>query len=196
MKQRMYGRLIYLVCLLFIFNSCTVRLVSPYDEVIDEGLSEYKEMLNNFVKDMIDFGGTLEGTYEENRDKYNKMETKIDLLIDRASLYSTGSCKLVDKVTEQLSEKMKDKMPEILKETSQQEGGNSYGCTEKLLRLIKDQLVLLETIHSTTDKCPDGSGNNISCIRKATGPLALDISNQSINAAWIVETAKKTGKSK
>lgn len=191
-----FRSLICLTFILFVFNSCSIKLVSSYDEVIDNGLAEYKEMLNVFVKDMIDLGGTLDGTYEENRTKYNKLETKLDILIDRASLNSTGGCKLVAKVTKQLTAQMKDKMPEMLKTANQEEDGNAYGCTEKLLRLIKDQLVLLETIHSTTDKCPDAESKSISCIRKATGPLALNISNQSINAAWIVETAKKTGKIK
>jgi hypothetical protein len=64
------------------------------------------------------------------------------------------------------------------------------------LELVGAQLGLIETSHEKTDRCksveePDGP--EISCLRPATAKTALDITNQSIDAAWVVEMAKKEG---
>jgi hypothetical protein len=85
-------------------------------------------------------------------------------------------------------------------EAIQKEDGDSYGCTERLLVLVKQQLTLLQKIHRDTDKCaPIGMARDensepvmVSCLRPATSKTAMKITNQSINAAWVVETAKKT----
>ena len=44
---------------------------------------------------------------------------------------------------------------------------------------------------SIVDPQADSNVNEISCLRIITGQIALDISNQSINAVWVVENAKK-----
>lgn len=187
-------RLIFIVVLLFsTFSACKVQWVTPYDEVIDHGLKDYKESLNLFVKNMIDKGGTESGTFEANREAYNELEVKIDLLIDRAKMQSEGGCKMATELSTRIVALMGDKLPAELRVQMNEKEGNSFGCTERLLVLVKDQLGLLKQIHATADKCTSEEGGNISCIRPATGPLALDLSNLSINAAWIVETAKKEG---
>lgn len=177
-------------------SSCKVQLVSAYDEVIDYGLRDYKQQLNAFVKDMSDVGGTPEGTYEFNKRVYNQLETRIDLLIDRAKMQSTGSCKLVTNLSSKIEKIMGDKMPTVIKPESQTDSGNSYGCTERLLVLVKQQLQFVKEIHQNADKCRSRSGEQLSCLRPATSKTALDISNQSINAAWIVETTKRSSKRK
>lgn len=175
-------------------SSCKVQLVSDYDEVIDHGLRDYKQQLNAFVKDMADAGGTSEGTYEYNKSTYNQLESRIDLLIDRAKMQSTGSCKLVTNISSKIQRIMGDQVPVVIKPESQSETGNSYGCTERLLVLVKQQLLFVKEIHQNTDKCKSRSGEQLSCLRTATSKSALDISNQSINAAWIVETTKRSSK--
>lgn len=196
MRQYLTFRKTLLVGILLALSTCKVQFVSSYDEVIDNGLKEYKEDLNTFVKNMIDLGGTQQGTYEANKLKYNELESKIDLLIDRASLHSTGSCRLTTDLSEKIINIMGEKIPPEVMPENQSKKGNSYGCTERLLILIRDQLVVLKEIHENTDKCTDENGNQISCIRSATGPIIMSISNQSIDAAWVVETTKKTSKLK
>jgi hypothetical protein len=186
-----------LLLLLLLFAGCAnVQFVNPYDPVIDIGLKEYKESINTLAKNLSDTAGKKEGTYEENLEKYNALEAKIDLLIDRASLQTSGEgCKLNIDVATRVSKIMGDRLsPEAL----QKEGGDSYGCTQQLLILIKEQLDLLQLIHEKTDKCTpigitqDAQGNpsRVSCLRPATSATAMKITNQSINAAWVVETAK------
>ncbi|KPJ96198.1 MAG: hypothetical protein AMJ53_01235 [Gammaproteobacteria bacterium SG8_11] len=187
-------KLLLSAVLLFVAGCQTLQLVNPYDPVIDSGIKEYKESINLFAKNMADAAGTAAGTYENNLDNYNVLETKIDLLIDRATIQSNGKgCQLTVDVGAKVSEIMGDKDP------PRKESGDSYGCTERLLVLVKEQLATLQTIHETTDKCQNKEAADpaqISCLRPATSETAMKITNQSINAAWVVETAKKTEKEK
>lgn len=175
----------------------TIQSTSQYDEVIDNGLKEYKESINTLVKNLSDSAGKKNGMYEENKGKYNILESKIDLLIDRASIQSSGKgCKLPAKIATKVTKITEGKIPQ---ETSNKEGGTSYDCTERLLILIKEQLIYLQAIHKNTDKCKpvealqgkDSDPKLISCLRPASSETALKITNQSINAAWVVETAQK-----
>lgn len=249
----------------FISSCAGVQFVSPYDEYIYDGLLEYKELLNGHVKDMADLGGKKEGAHEENILKYNELEIKIESLIDRAQLQSNGrGCSLTKALADSVNTYLKDKVPTELSAANETEEANSYGCTERLLILVKNQLNEIEYIHKNLDKCEvldesisvvtseDNNSNNtnnevenenigylidnaidevldtiketvknaindkieeefipkseeagnsevssqsieVSCLRPATAQSALDISNQSINAAWVVENAKKNG---
>ena len=243
-------------------TACTaVRLVAPYDEFIYNGVSEYKDLLNKHVKDMADLSGTAEGTHEANKLKYNELEIKIESLIDRANLQSSGpGCSLSPTLADHIESQMGDNIPVELSAASVSTNANTYGCTQQLLILVKKQLVALEDIHRNIDKCmvvddsiavtfvtspgpemvtgtqgdigrlidsaidevnatlketirlavvekieeaytmipgsivepqADSNMTEISCLRTITAQLALDISNQSINAAWVVENAKK-----
>jgi hypothetical protein len=171
-------------------------LVSNYDQVIDTGLKDYKEQINNFIKNTADKGGTKEGTYESNKTAYNFLETKIDLLIDRARMQSNGSCKLIPNLTQKIEKLLGDKTPLEISKQGQQDQGNSFGCTERLLVLVKKQLMSIKEIHQRADKCTSRTGEQLSCIRLTTSKTALDISNQSINAAWLVETTKRSSAKK
>lgn len=191
-------KIIMVLFFLFMTGCTSVQLVSPYDEVIDNGLKEYKESINTLSKNLSDLAGKKEGMYEENFEKYNALEAKIDLLIDRSSLQSSGNgCKLTKNIASKVKKIMEEDMPV---DARQKKEGDSYGCTERLLKLVKAQLDKLQEIHSTTDKCKaigfkqnsDGIPNKVSCLRPATSKTAMKITNQSINAAWVVETAKKS----
>jgi hypothetical protein len=188
--------LLSLLVLTALTTACgTVRLVSPYDEVIDSGLAEYRLAINTFVRDMGDLSGTAEGTYEANQTRYNEFDSKIDLLVNRAAMNGGGKgCKLTGKLTERIVTVMGDQIPADLTPAAQTDEGNSLGCTHRLLVLIQTQLGTLEQIHKDTDKCrpPDG-GAEVSCLRPATSKTAIAITNQSIDAAWVVEMAKKQG---
>ena len=235
--------------------ACTsVQFVAPYDEGIYTGITEYKELLNKHIKDASVMNGLQSGSFEENQIRYNELEVKIDLLIDRARLQSTGSgCSLVPALADRMSLHLRDDMPADLLGAEITEDDNSYGCTEMLLRNVRSQLDQLKTIHREIDRCERRSPNidsvvfpedssaanlsnvideavdevlgtlkssiklaviehietnfnlsgdssviegasaeDISCLRIPTAQLALDISNQSINAVWVLENAKKT----
>lgn len=246
----------------FLLAACApVQLVTPYDETIYNGLTEYKAELNLHVKNMADLAGTPAGTYEANQLKYNAMETQLELMIDRARSQSTGlGCRLSDELTERVASHLREQAPPELVAAAPagDAGGDTYGCTEILLGKVRQQLDFLQLIHRETDRCelrspgtvqvvevevggvPAAGGDldavvdqavaevieslrasltsallarldsavlsapatagvagqevpMVSCLRPATAVDALAISNQSIDAAWFVENAKKQG---
>lgn len=174
--------------LLALAAACVV--VSPYDEVIDKGMVDFAEQLNAFVKNMADSAGRPEGTYEANVRTYNALDSKLDVLIARADTASGGQgCKLEKKAYDRISQILAEQMPAELKGAPDVPSGSADGCNSKLLRLVKQQLADIRTIHSTADKCPANS--QVSCLRPATAGTALKIANQSINAVSVVEAAKR-----
>lgn len=241
-----------LIGLLFL-SGCTLQLVAPYDEEIFNGVTEYKQLLSKHVKDMAVLSGTNQGTFSSNQLKYNALEVKLELMIDRASLQSTAAgCSLSPKLSQTVDRYLRDQVPPALASATKQEDDNSYGCTHRLLVLVQQQLIQLEAIHRDIDKCefretqdesiattfssqsiadsevsdaidtaidqvlsslkasvreavlskvetlyqPRDSSDiaaaqEISCLRPATAQSVLDISNQSINAVWVLENAKK-----
>ena len=165
--------------------------VSPYDEVIDKGIIEFAEQFNTFVKNMGDAGGKQEGTYDANTRTYNALESKLDVLIARASAASDGKgCKVEKKIHERLERILQSGIPPELKSESTDSSGNADGCNARLLVLVRKQLDTVREIHKTSDRCQSPSGQ-ISCLRRATAATALKIANQSINAVSVVESAKK-----
>lgn len=182
----------FLLSVLLLLAGCTVRLVSPYDVVIDDGLRDYRQSINVFIKNMGDVAGTSAGTYEANRNTYNKLDTQISILVDRAKYGGSPACSLTQQVTDRIVAAMDSSIPAELKAAPQTSGGDALGCMHRLLALIQEQLEIIRTIHSTTDKCKNleiPNGPDVSCIRPATAKTALDITNQSINAAAVVEIA-------
>lgn len=173
-----------------ILSNCTsMRFVSPYDEVLDKGVTEFAEQLNTHVKNMANLGGKPEGTFDANVSTYNALSSKLDLLIDRAATESSGSgCKLEGKIMEKVKKRFGGAIPPELTGVASASGS---GCSERLLENVKTQLQAIEDIHKSIDKCPDAKG--ISCLRAATAKSALDITNQSIRAVLVVEDAKRKG---
>lgn len=173
----------------FLGGCAGIKLVSDYDEVIDKGTTDFAEQFNTHVKNMGDLAGTPDGTYDVNLKIYNALESKLDVMIARASAASEGKgCKLEKKVFDRVNDLFKNDMPLEMQGSDTNQTGNSNGCNERLLVLVKKQLSLVKEIHRDTDKCGE---KNLSCLRPATSKTALAIANQSINAVSVVETAKK-----
>lgn len=181
--------LIALVCSTLLGGCGSFQLVSAYDEVIDKGILDFTEQLNAHVKNMAELGGQAEGTYAANLKTYNALDARIDVLIDRAANAAEGqSCSLQNKVYARLGEVFKNKAPSELKANGDATPAQASACNTRLLTLVKDQLALIREIHKTTDTCGTPA---VSCIRPATAKDMLPIANQTLNAASIVEAAKK-----
>lgn len=177
-----------LLAAIVLLGGCAgTRLASNYDEVIDRGITEFAEQFNTHVKNMGDLAGTPAGTYEANRGTYNALDSKLDVLIARASTASEGKgCRLEQKVFVRIKALLNDDMPPQLASDSESENGNPDGCNARLLILVKTQLTFVREIHSDSDKC-----GALSCLRPATAKTALRIANQSISAVSVVEAAKR-----
>jgi hypothetical protein len=180
---------IALVTILALSGCAGIKLISDYDEVIDKGITEFAEQFNTHVKNMGDLAGTPDGTYDANLKTYNALESKLEVMIARASSASEGKgCKLEKKVFDRIKSLLKNNIPAEMQSSDTAQAGNSDGCNERLLVLVKDQLSSVKEIHREADKCGE---KKITCLRPATAKTALSIANQSINAVSVVETAKK-----
>lgn len=169
-----------------------VRLVSDYDLVIDQGISDFSEQLNMHVKNMAELGGQPEGSYEANLRTYNALEAKLELLITRATIASGGkSCRLQNQLYSQLSHVLQTTpspvlQPEAGTADSPADSAAASACNVRLLTLVAQQLSAIRTIHRSADTC-----RGISCLRPVSARDALAAANQSIMAVMVVETAKK-----
>ena len=171
-----------------LLGGCQAPLVSPYDEAIDKGIVEFYDAFVYFMRDVADNAGRPEGTYEANLKRYNFLETKLDVLILRASSRSLGTgCKLEAKVYEKVARLMAGSMPADMKPQGDA-AGDANGCNTRLLELVKQQLGFIREIHAKTDKC---GSPPVSCLRPATAASAVKIASQSINAVAVVEAAKR-----
>lgn len=178
-----------LTTILFLSGCGGIKLVSDYDEVIDKGITEFAEQFNTHVKNMGDAAGKPDGTYEANLKTYNALDSKLDVMISRVSSASEGKgCRLEKRILDRVQSLLKSDMPAEMQSSNSAQSGDSNGCNERLLLLVKQQLSAIKIIHRETDKC---GKERVSCLRPATANTALSIANQSINAVSIVETAKK-----
>jgi hypothetical protein len=171
--------------------ACTsVRLVSDYDPVIDQGVTSFAVEINTHVKNMAELGGKPAGTYEATFATYNALDARLDVMISRADAASGGSsCQLQSQVYQKLSQILKSSLPPGMQAGTEANAMSASACNTRLLELVKQQLAVLRQIHQSTDKC-----QNLSCLRPATAKDALAIMNQSIAAVTVVETAKKQSK--
>jgi hypothetical protein len=161
--------------------SCTVHIVSDYDDQIDSGLSQLNTDTTAFVTKMTAAAGTPAGTYDQNKQFYIIEEAKIDTLVARSEAHKAlNSCPSTQLVSSALSAavpssdvaKYADKIPKD-------------DCSVVLLQLVKQGFVDLETFH----KEQASAGIPAS----AKDPILVGGVGALIRAAMTVEIAKKTG---
>ena len=75
-----------------LLSSCgPYRLVSAYDTVIDQGISDFHTGVTTFVGKMAVVAGTPEGTYESNKSIYPEFNGQLATLYMRAAQTSLNS---------------------------------------------------------------------------------------------------------
>lgn len=165
------------------------RIVSPYDEAIDQGMADVAEQLSTHMKNMAELGGQPAGTYAATLTVYNNLDAKLDYLIARASDASDAkACALQDKVLARVKVAMRDALPAELKAAPEANGEQASACNARLLVLVKQQIANIREIHRDLDRC---GPEKVSCLRPATVQDALPIALQTIHAVAVVEAAKK-----
>jgi len=185
------GALLISTALVMMLAGCfTVRLVSPYDQVIDNGLKEYRQSINTFVDRMGKNFGKPDGTYEHNSGTYSELGAHVTTLLARSKINGAGlGCRITRKVTDEMFNRLgRDKVPASVRPEAHTDAGDSSGCTQRLIEILNEQLSQLEKIHQFKDP-----QKNMTGLRPATSKTALSIMNQAIDAAWIVEKAKREG---
>jgi hypothetical protein len=76
------SKLVVLVLALVSLLVCCgpIRLVSPYDQVIDEGVTAFYAHVTGFVGKMETLAGKPEGTYEANKASYPELSAELSSL--------------------------------------------------------------------------------------------------------------------
>ena len=205
MPKTVLLRTLWTLMFVVITGCSSLSLVEPYDVVIDKGLMEFSEDFHAFTKTMVDLRGTHAGTYEANIATYNQLDAKIDVLISRTALSASGKgCSIPKKLKDHIKSLLRssDTAAPTVQIPVMEKGGNSYGCTNIMLRNIKLQMPLIREIHQTGDTCTEKtkpgidakaavSKQQLSCLRENAIKSIVAIMDQTINAAWFVETSKK-----
>lgn len=88
-------KLVSVVLALLALSCGPVRLVSPYDQLIDEGVTEFHTKISTFIGKMKNLSGKPEGTYEANRDAYPEFTAELSTLKLRA--HATAKNELTEK---------------------------------------------------------------------------------------------------
>jgi hypothetical protein len=84
-KSPKSSSLFALALALLVTASCTVRLVSAYDQVIDEGITDFHTKVTAVVGKMVTLSGKPEGTYDANQTSYPDFAAAISSLQMRAA---------------------------------------------------------------------------------------------------------------
>jgi len=77
----------------FLIVACTVRLVTPYDEVVDNGLVSFNQAFLQFMAEIKEEVPGEQGSYDNNTDFYNTQQANVGTLIQRSQAADPkGSC--------------------------------------------------------------------------------------------------------
>ena len=92
------------LCLLV---ACTVRLVSPYDQVIDDGLVNFNNSFLEFMANIREAVPDEQASYANNTGFYNTQQAKLGTLVQRSKAADPqGNCpgtELTEKAAQQIS---------------------------------------------------------------------------------------------
>lgn len=175
----------------FFSLSCTpLILVTPYDEVTDTRLEDFKESLNIVVKRAASRTGTATGTFEAFQEDYAGLEVKIDSLIDRAKLQPQGvGCKIDDDTWKRIKTEFvrASGLP-----ANNASAGEPAGCIVLMLNNVKQNLTDVETSHKNPALCASTDKTIPTCLRAASAQGLLAVSNQTIDAVLLVEQTMKS----
>lgn len=176
MKHAWFAPLLFVLAL----SACsTVTLISPYDEKLEAGVTQYAQDLSSFLVKMQAANGTAAGKYENNIDFYATQTGLLDGLILRAEAQDTGvGCLLTGKAIKILG----DKLPAALRPKPGQTTGTPEGCSLMMVKNIKAQLGIIANIHKAM------GGLNADAAKSVE-----DITMQAIRAVLTVEMLKKKG---
>jgi hypothetical protein len=138
----------YVALAVVMVSACTVRLVSPYDEVIDKGVTQFQEEFFAFVAAMNRKAGTPAGTYAENVDFYDTWLAKLEALTERAiAADPTGTCPASETFGGIMAQGLGRYADALGREAPQNDDSLAGDCTARLLRYLERQVADFGAFH-------------------------------------------------
>jgi hypothetical protein len=185
--------------------ACAVQLVTPYDEVIDDGLMSFNQDFLQFMAGIKENVPSEEASYANNVSFYNAQQAAIGTLVQRARASDPdGSCRSTALTLDAVQRVDSIVLPNEA-QTSQPPPAGS--CTTILLTYIQEQLTdtacFHQAIYGQTSTTCQGLGftpaiaqslQNAPQVTKQTllGQVESAVT-ASVTAAMTFELAKKRG---
>jgi hypothetical protein len=207
MARRFLGRAKAAGCLAsaVLLAACAVQLVSPYDEVIDDGLMSFNQDFLQFMAGIKENVPSEDASYASNVSFYNAQQAAIGTLVQRSKASDPGgSCSSTALTQDAVQRVDSIVLPDAAKSDQPPPVGS---CTTILLTYIQDQLTdtacFHQAIYGQTSTTCEGQGftpaiaeslQNAPRETKQTllGQVESAVTT-SVTAAMTFELAKKQG---
>jgi hypothetical protein len=170
-----------LLMLVVALAGCSVRLIQPYDEVIEKTVTDFHEDFLRFTTTM----GRTRGTFADNRGFYDKWQPKLKTMTARAIAANPGGkCPGTENYGGLLPQGVTAARAAAPPAGGRADGAQTGDCTAQLLQLLEDQLDDFAKFH-------DAQGT-LGLPPEARAPRELVLT--SVRAVLYVELARKQGK--
>jgi hypothetical protein len=185
--------------------ACAVQLVTPYDEVIDDGLMTFNQDFLQFMAGIEESVPSEDASYASNTSFYNEQQAAIATLVQRSKASDPGgSCRGTAATLGAVQRVDSIVLPEDGKTDQPAPNGS---CTTILLSQIQEQLTdtacFHQAIYGQTSTTCEGRGFTVSIAQslqnapQATKQTLLSqvesAVTASVTAAMTFELAKKQG---
>ena len=180
MPQRPALWLCLLMMMLLPLTGCSVRLIQPYDDAIEKGVTDFYE---EFLRFTIVTGRT-HGTYADNRSFYDKWRPKLTTLTARAlTANPSGRCPSTATYGGLLPQGVAAARSAATPAGVSADSAPAGDCTAQLLQLLEDQFADFARFHEAQ--------GSLGLAPEARAPRDLVLT--SARAVLYVELAKKQG---
>jgi hypothetical protein len=185
--------------------ACAVQLVTPYDEVIDDGLMRFNQDYLAFMAGIKEKVPSEDASYASNTSFYNAQQAAIATLVQRAKASDPdGSCARTPLTLAEAERVGSIVLPEAAKSDQPPPSGS---CTTILLTYIQEQFAdsacFHQAIYGQTSSACEGRGftaaiaQSLQNAPRATKQTLLEqvesAVTASVTAAMTFELAKKQG---
>lgn len=195
------------VMAVIVLAACTVRLVTPYDQVVDDGLVSFNQAFLQFMAKIKEEVPEDSGSYANNTSFYNEQQANIGTLAQRSRAAAPkGTCPGTA-LTEEAVKKIDSIVLPAAGSPAKPSPKATGSCTTVLLANIQDQLTDTACFHQviygqTSTSCEaEGFTSSVAdSLKDAPLTTKLTLLDQveeavtaSVTAAMTLELAKKQG---
>jgi hypothetical protein len=187
-------------------GACAIQLVTPYDEVIDNGLMTFNQDFLQFMAGIQEEVPSEQASYASNKSFYNAQQAALGTLVQRSKASDPGgSCSSTTVTLGALERVDSVVLPEAA--TTKDQPPPAGSCTTILLTYVQEQLTdtacFHQAIYGQTSTTCEGRGFSASIAQslqnapRATKQTLLSqvesAVTSSVTAAMTFELAKKQG---
>jgi len=172
---------VLVLMLLVPLTGCSVRLIQPYDDAIEKGVTDFYEEFLRFTTTT----GRSRGTYADNRGFYDKWQPKLTTLTARAmSANPSGRCPSTETYGGLFPQGVAAARSAATPASVRIDSTPIGDCTAQLLQLLEDQFADFAKFHEAQ--------GSLGLPPEARAPRELVLT--SVRAVFYVELARKQGR--